>query len=61
MQTVSATIVIRARNTAVDATDEDAAIERTKEWVETVHLAATEILQKAGFEVETKVEYLIAY
>lgn len=61
MQTVSATIVIRARNTAVDATDEDAAIERAKEWVETVHLSAVEILQKAGFEVETKVEYLIAY
>lgn len=61
MYTVSATIVIRARNTAVDAADEDAAIERAKEWVETVHLSAVEILQKAGFEVETKVEYLIAY
>lgn len=61
MQTVSATIVIRVRNTAVDATDEDAAIERAKEWVETVHLSAVEILQKAGFEVETNVEYLIAY
>jgi hypothetical protein len=41
MQTVSALIVIKVRSEKVDATDEDAAIERTKELVETVHLAAT--------------------